>query len=68
MIKNYGSKATIKAKITFHDPDGEKTEIVGREVMFRILQLGDVTDRMAETEEHLARIMGLVVRIETGIE
>ncbi len=60
---------TIKVNIVFVDPRGLKNaELRGLEVPYDKITLGDLTDKIAETEAHLSRIMGLVVKIETGAE
>ena len=63
---------TIKVRIMFsrQTEHGETpaTMIEGLEVPFEALTLGDLTDRIAETEAHLSRILGLTVKIETGAE
>lgn len=42
--------------------------VEGLEVPFSALTLGDLTDRISETEAHLSRILGLTVKIETASE
>ncbi len=42
--------------------------VEGIEVPFEALTVGDLTDRIAETEAYLSRITGLDVRIETAAE
>jgi hypothetical protein len=69
---------TIKVRIVFHDPNirdtpadwGKRVSSVveGNEVPYDKITLGDLTDKITETEAHLSRITGLVVRIETGAE
>ena len=63
---------TIKISIHFADPSGESPDhravIHGREVSYSAIAIGDLTDKIAETEAHLSRITGLVVKIETGEE
>ena len=68
---------TIKVRITFKDfgTDGfprlsrdQDIVVSGLEVPFSALTFGDMTMRIAETEAHLSRITGLVVKIETAAE
>jgi hypothetical protein len=62
---------SIKVHIVFTDrahPNRASTLVVGREVPFEGLQLGDVTTLIEQTQAHLSRITGLVVKIETGAE
>ena len=65
---------TIKVCITFTSDNMQlgdckrRQEISGLEVPLEALTLGDLTDRIAETEAYLSRITGLVVKIETGAE
>lgn len=40
--------------------------VEGLEVQYDKITIGDLTDRIAETEAHLSRITGLVVKIETA--
>jgi hypothetical protein len=56
---------TIKVRITFSDGRHSRS-VPGHEVPFTSLTVGDMTDKVAETEAYLSRIMGLVVKIETG--
>jgi hypothetical protein len=56
---------TIKVRITFKG-NGRSWSVPGREVPFVSLTVGDMTDRVKETEEYLKRLTGLEVRIETG--
>lgn len=62
----------IKVSITLNDPACEspdhRTVITGLEVPFDALTIGDLTDRITETEVYLSRIMGLMVKIETAVE
>lgn len=60
---------TIKLKITFYDRrEGHIKERVvqGLEVPYEKLTLGDLTDKIRETEEYLSRVTGLAVKIETA--
>lgn len=66
---------TIKVRITFSQSNdtldcrsGIRYAVHGFEVPYEHLTIGDLTDRIAETEEHLSRITGLAVKIETGEE
>ena len=58
----------IKVKLTFSHHDFRRDEVQGLEVPFEALTVGDLTDRIAETEAHLSRITGLEVHIETATE
>lgn len=58
----------IKAKIIFAHPGGTIDAISGVEVPLEAFKVGDLTDRVRETEEHLSRLTGLVVRIEMASE
>jgi hypothetical protein len=65
---------TIKVRIVFRQPTDNdcmrSTPIIvkGIEVPFTSLTVDDLTHRIAETEAHLSRIMGLTVKIETASE
>ena len=64
---------TIKVRISFKTDvagwcSNGTVYVSGLEVPFEALTLGDLTDRIAETEAHLSRITGLVVKIETASE
>jgi hypothetical protein len=59
--------SSIKINISFND-GGYVKWIYGTEVPYERLTVGDLTDRIAETEAHLSRITGLEVKIETGAE
>lgn len=64
---------TIKVRITF-TPVANRSrlnrEVVvnSLEVPFEMLTVGDLTDRITETEAYLSRILGMVAKIETGAE
>lgn len=40
--------------------------IDGNAVPFSALRIGDVSDRLRQTEDHLTRLLGVTVRIEAG--
>lgn len=67
-IRKYleGLEVVIKTRIVF---SGQSAHIVtGVEVPLSVFKVGDLTDRIRETEEHLSRLTGLTVRIETDTE
>lgn len=65
-------KNVIKLRITFTDSTRKMSvpggiAVIGLEVPFDRLGPGDLmTDRLKSTQEHLSRIMGLQVKIETA--
>lgn len=63
---------SIKVRIVFTHPithlHGKRCVIAGLEVQYSRLTLGDLTNRIEETEAHLSRITGMVVKIETASE
>jgi hypothetical protein len=63
--------STIKVAIDFHIPDGilvKKQTITGCEVPYKSITIGDLTDKIRETEAYLSRIMGMEVHINTASE
>jgi hypothetical protein len=58
----------IKVQVKFSRNNLLHYDIVGIEVPYEALTVGDLTDRIAETEAHLSRITGLEVKIETAME
>jgi hypothetical protein len=59
--------SSIKVQVKFTLGMSRHT-IHGVEVLYDKLTIGDLTDRIAETEAHLSRITGLEVKIETDVE
>lgn len=54
----------IKIRLTF--ADGRRSwSVPGQEVPFEHLTVGDLTEKIAETEAYLSRLTGLTVKITT---
>lgn len=58
---------TIKVNIAF--TDGMRRQVIyGLEVNLESLTVGDLTSTLVTTQEHLSRILGMTVEIETAAE
>jgi hypothetical protein len=63
--------STIKVAIDFHIREGfliKKQTVVGYEVLYTSITIGDLNDKIRETEAYLSRIMGMEVHINTASE
>ena len=57
---------TLKFKLTFKLGPEIIATVEGRERPMDALNVGDITQRIIETEQYLERLTGLRVHIETG--
>jgi hypothetical protein len=63
--------STIKVAIDFHIREGfliKKQTVIGFEVPYTSITIGDLNDKIRETEAYLSRIMGMEVHINTASE
>ena len=57
---------TVRYKLTFKFGPEVIAVVEGRERPMDALNVGDITQRIIETEQYLERLTGLRVHIETG--
>jgi hypothetical protein len=64
------SHPTLRVNLMIDGPtkNAAKQRIVGLEVPFSNFKVGDLADRTADVEDFLTRLLGMVVKIETGEE
>ena len=60
------STLTVRFKLTFKFGPTVIAIVQGHERQMGAMNVGDVTDRIVETEQYLERLTGLRVHIETG--